>query len=62
MWGGQWRRALGSLGSLGRSMSTNHAGFVELREYTLHPQGIKPFIDLTAENVDVRKQLLPFLG
>ena len=39
-----------------------HTGLVELRQYTLKPEGIKEFTRLTAEKVELRKQLLPFLG
>lgn len=42
--------------------SPAHGGFVELREYTLHPRGIAPFLKLTTETADLRKRLLPFLG
>eukprot|EP00775_Hariotina_reticulata_P015155 gene15155-biopygen1975 len=49
--------------------SSNHAhkpaselGILEIREYTLHPAGSKPFMQLAAENAQLRKQLLPFLG
>lgn len=53
--------------SIVRSMATaaNAAlgkGFVEMREYVLKPEGIKDFVKLTHDKVDLRKQLLPFLG
>jgi hypothetical protein len=35
---------------------------LEVREYTLHPAGVKPYLKLTAEHADVRRSLLPFLG
>jgi len=34
----------------------------EIREYTLHPSGIKDYLQLTAEHAELRSQLLPFLG
>lgn len=37
-------------------------GFLEMREYGLKPEGIKDFMSVTQEFVEVRKQLLPFLG
>lgn len=30
--------------------------------YTLHPSGIKEFLRLTNEKLELRQQLLPFLG
>lgn len=38
------------------------AGFVELRQYIMKPEGIKDFLKLTETHVDLRKTLLPFLG
>lgn len=35
---------------------------LEMREYTLKPKGIKQFMALTNDMVDLRRQLLPFLG
>ena len=37
-------------------------GLVELRQYTLKPEGIKEFMALTRKFIETRKQLLPFLG
>lgn len=42
--------------------SNAYPGFVELREYTLKPEGIKEFMRLTGEYIELRKQLLPLLG
>lgn len=47
--------------------SSNHEnqqglGILEIREYTLHPAGSKAFMQLAAENAQLRGQLLPFLG
>lgn len=39
-----------------------HTGLVELRSYQLKPEGIKEFMRLTNETVELRKRLLPFLG
>ena len=35
---------------------------LEMREYTLKPEGIKPFMALTNDMASLRSQLLPFLG
>lgn len=35
---------------------------LEMREYTLKPEGIKPFMTLTNDMAGLRAQLLPFLG
>ncbi|KAI7843861.1 hypothetical protein COHA_002412 [Chlorella ohadii] len=46
-------------------MSTSaaaHTGLVELRSYQLKPEGIKEFMRLTNEKLELRKSLLPFLG
>ncbi len=37
-------------------------GMIEIREYTLKPEGAMEFFKLTAEYGDVRKALLPMLG
>ena len=39
-----------------------HTGIVELRQYTLKPEGMKEFVRITAEKADLRNRLLPFLG
>ncbi|KAG2447150.1 hypothetical protein HYH02_007896 [Chlamydomonas schloesseri] len=44
------------------SAAAGAAGLVEVREYTLKPEGVKAFMDVSAEYADVRKELLPFLG
>lgn len=44
------------------SSSTGHNGFLEMREYTLHPSGITSFLKLATETTDLRARLLPFLG
>ncbi|GBF99804.1 hypothetical protein Rsub_12557 [Raphidocelis subcapitata] len=35
---------------------------LEVREYTLHPAGMKAYLKLTAEHAELRRSLLPFLG
>lgn len=35
---------------------------LEIREYTLHPAGIKEYLQLTAANAELRRRLLPFAG
>lgn len=35
---------------------------LEIREYTLHPSGIKDYLKLTAEHAKLRSSLLPFKG
>eukprot|EP00899_Mesostigma_viride_P007460 jgi/Mesvir1/16715/Mv15106-RA.1 len=37
----------------------NHPGIVEIREYTLKPEGFKPFLELTAKFRDLRQSLNP---
>jgi hypothetical protein len=37
-------------------------GIIEVREYTLKPEGMADFLKLAANTAPVRKQLLPFLG
>ncbi|KAG2489369.1 hypothetical protein HYH03_012199 [Edaphochlamys debaryana] len=37
-------------------------GLIEIREYTLKPEGMGAFMKVSAEYADVRKELLPFLG
>ena len=39
-----------------------HGGLLELREYTLKPEGMRQFMNLTAEKCALRQRLLPFLG
>lgn len=41
---------------------SQHAGFVEMREYTLHPSGMASFIKLAGATAALRASLLPFLG
>ncbi|KAL4857838.1 Protein NipSnap 3A [Chlorella vulgaris] len=53
--------------TLGRCFSAaagaaSHTGLLELRQYTMQPQGIKEFLRLTQDSVELRKSLLPFLG
>jgi len=36
--------------------------FVEMREYTLQPEGHKPYVALSEKTGDLRCQILPFLG
>lgn len=36
--------------------------FLEVREYTLKPEGMKDFMTLTGDYKDLRSKLLPFLG
>ena len=35
---------------------------MELRQYTLHPEGMKAYLRLTEDHVESRKQRTPFLG
>ncbi len=35
---------------------------LEMREYTLKPKGIRPFMKLTNDKAALRSSLLPFLG
>lgn len=44
------------------STRTRQNGFIELREYTLKPEGVKPYLDLCNGIAEVRKAHLPFLG
>ena len=37
-------------------------GLVEIRQYTLHPEGFKKYLALTGEHVEARKRRTPFLG
>lgn len=61
-------RNLGILGSLwSRSLSTaansgRAGGLIEMREYVLYPSGIKDFMKFTSDYLELRMQLLPFLG
>ena len=43
-------------------LPTEPAGYVELRQYTLHPDGMKAYLKLTEEHVESRKRRTPFLG
>ncbi len=43
-------------------LPTEPAGYVELRQYTLHPDGMKAYLKLTGDHVESRKQRTPFLG
>ncbi|KAG2444417.1 hypothetical protein HXX76_001170 [Chlamydomonas incerta] len=55
--------AAGLRGFAGSAASGSSApGLIEVREYTLKPEGVKAFMDVSAEYADVRKELLPFLG
>jgi hypothetical protein len=36
--------------------------FVEMREYTLQPEGHKQYVALSEKTGDLRCQILPFLG
>ena len=45
-----------------RYASSSAAGtesVIELRQYTLHPAGVKPFLDLSAEQAEMRARLNP---
>ena len=44
------------------SAGSHHTGFVEIREYTLKPNGMVNFINLAQETSALRSSLLPFLG
>eukprot|EP00201_Polytomella_parva_P000051 CAMPEP_0175039198 /NCGR_PEP_ID=MMETSP0052_2-20121109/401_1 /TAXON_ID=51329 ORGANISM="Polytomella parva, Strain SAG 63-3" /NCGR_SAMPLE_ID=MMETSP0052_2 /ASSEMBLY_ACC=CAM_ASM_000194 /LENGTH=236 /DNA_ID=CAMNT_0016300925 /DNA_START=115 /DNA_END=822 /DNA_ORIENTATION=- len=37
-------------------------GFIEVREYTLKPEGFASYVNITKDFIDVRKEYLPFLG
>ncbi|GIL49252.1 hypothetical protein Vafri_5380 [Volvox africanus] len=37
-------------------------GMIEIREYTLKPEGVSQFMKVAAEYAEVRRELLPFLG
>jgi hypothetical protein len=37
-------------------------GLVEIREYTLKPEGVSAYTKLAIEYAEVRKKLLPLLG
>ena len=41
------------------SSATPAESVIELREYTLHPSGVKPFLDLSAEHAAMRARLNP---
>ena len=57
-----------SLNTATRAMSTLtstqacHDGILEMREYTLYPQGMREFIQASSDKAELRKSLLPFLG
>ena len=60
-------RAIAS--SASTTSSTAHAaaspyprGMVEIREYTLKPEGAATYAQLATEYADVRKALLPLMG
>mmetsp|Transcript_32859 Transcript_32859/g.72584 ORF Transcript_32859/g.72584 Transcript_32859/m.72584 type:complete len:271 (-) Transcript_32859:35-847(-) len=42
--------------------SSNQAGLIEIREYTIKPEAFGTFMKVSKEYADLRKQLLPFLG
>lgn len=56
--------ALGFLQACGaaRASSSMPSGIIEIREYTLAPDGMKQYLSLTTETASLRSQLLPFLG
>ena len=41
------------------SSAADSESVVELRQYTLHPAGVKPFLDLSAEQAELRARLNP---
>lgn len=43
-------------------LSAAPEGLVEIRQYTLHPEGAKKYLKLTGDFVEGRKQRTPFLG
>lgn len=43
-------------------IASGSAGVIEVREYTLKPEGIKPFMEVTARNAALRASCLPWLG
>ncbi|EFJ42285.1 hypothetical protein VOLCADRAFT_107330 [Volvox carteri f. nagariensis] len=51
---------------LGRGFASKAAasapGLIEIREYTLKPEGVSQFMKVATEYADVRRELLPFLG
>ena len=67
-----WRQAQRSLSSLASGntialhgthvLSAAPEGLVEIRQYTLHPEGAKKYLKLTGDYVESRKQRTPFLG
>ncbi|GLC46162.1 hypothetical protein PLESTB_001196400 [Pleodorina starrii] len=52
--------------ALGRAFAFQAAssspGLIEIREYTLKPEGMSQFMKVAAEYAGVRRELLPFLG
>ena len=43
-------------------LSAAPEGLVEIRQYTLHPEGAKKYLKLTGDFVEGRKERTPFLG
>lgn len=48
--------------SRGFAASAPGEGIIEVREYTLKPEGMVQYLKLSADSAPVRKALLPFLG
>lgn len=48
--------------STGAEAAAPGSGIIEVREYNLHPQGVKDYLKLSTESATVRQKLLPFLG
>jgi hypothetical protein len=55
-------QAMRGLATASSSSGPYPRGMIEIREYTLKPEGAIEFLKLTSEFGDVRKALLPFLG
>lgn len=54
--------ALGTCKGMASTPEATSPDLLEMREYTLKPEGIKPFMALTNDMAGLRRQLLPFLG
>jgi hypothetical protein len=37
-------------------------GVVEIRRYTIHPSNLQQYLEVSQQNADLRKKLLPLLG
>lgn len=44
------------------SAAASSFGIIEVREYTVRPDGLIPYMAATVESAHLRKKLLPFLG